>query len=127
MRNFQSDRGKPLGIRGDTIVCSPKMEMPITLALQPSTLGAARPELGYIKQIIVSEWIDADADDWYVLATGGSLKPLILQMRKMPEFTAITDPNSEHVFKNRTFLYGVDDRFVVGYSDPRLAVKIQDV
>lgn len=126
MRTYKSDTGIYLNLSPDTVVCSPKMEIPMKLALQPTVAGTVRPELSYIKTIIVRPEIDADADDWYILNTTASLRPLIFQLRKKPEFVALTAPDNTHVFKARSFLYGVDDRFAVGYGDPRTAIKIVD-
>ena len=36
------------------------------------------------------------------------------------------EPDDENVFHRNTFYYGVDDRFAVGYGDPRTAIKIVD-
>ncbi len=54
---------------------------------------------------------------WYLLDTSRPLKPMIFQERKKPEFIAKTDPsNSDHVFKNNEFLYGVDARSNAGFG-----------
>lgn len=54
---------------------------------------------------------------WYLLDTTRPLKPLIYQERKKPEFIAHFDPtNSDHVFKKKEYLYGVDARCNVGFG-----------
>ncbi|MBT2131219.1 Mu-like prophage major head subunit gpT family protein [Aliiroseovarius lamellibrachiae] len=54
---------------------------------------------------------------WYLLDTSRPLKPMIFQERKKPEFIAHVDPtNSDHVFKKKEFLYGVDARCNVGFG-----------
>lgn len=128
MSLFQDDRGIAMGLVPDLIVCASAMLIPLQNALLPGVAGTTRPEAGIFSasRIHASPWIDADTLDWYVLCTTAEVKPMILQMRKQPEFVALDDPKSEHVFKQRTFLYGVDDRFVVGYGDPRTAIKIVD-
>lgn len=53
---------------------------------------------------------------WYLLDCSRSLKPLIFQERKKPQFvskTAITDDN---VFHSNEFVYGVDSRCNVGFG-----------
>jgi len=128
MRKFKDDRGKAMNLVPDTIVCSADMEILIRSALLPGVAGVPRVEAGYFSpnQIISTPWVDAEVLDWYVLCTKAEVNPIILQLRKAPEFVALDDPKGEHVFKNKTFLYGVDDRFEVGYGDPRTAVKIVD-
>ena len=126
MRLFQDDWGKVLNIIPDTVVCSPKMEIPIKNALLPDVANTKRPEMVFVKNIVVSPWMDADTDDWFVLCTMAEVKPLIFQLRKAPEFVALDNPKSDHVFKQGTFLYGVDTRFEVGFGDPRTAVLLHN-
>jgi len=128
MQNFKDDKGVVMSLIPDTIVCSPKMYFPIRKALITDVAGETRPEADIFKQanIISHPSIDGDTDDWYVLCTTEEVKPIIFQNRKAPEFDALDDPKSEHVFKQRTFLYGVDARFAVGYGDPRTAIKVID-
>lgn len=128
MLNFTDDHGEKMGLVPDTIIAAPGVALLIQEALLPSVAGTVRPMRNIFDpaRIFASPWIDADAKDWYILCTTAEVKPLIFQLRKAPEFVALDDPKSDHVFKNRTFLYGVDDRFVVGYGDPRTAIKITD-
>ena len=127
MRLFQDDRGVPMNLCPDTIVCSPTMEIPIKNALLPAVAGVTRAEADIIKRIIVRPEIDADVDDWYLLSTQRmGLKPLIFQVRKQPEFVAVDRPDALNVFLNRLLYYGIDWRGAVGFGDPRTAVKIKD-
>ena len=52
------------------------------------------------------------------------VKPLIFQLRKDVQFVALDQPDDQNVFMQNEFYYGVDDRFAVGYGDPRTAIKI---
>ncbi|MBI1492859.1 Mu-like prophage major head subunit gpT family protein [Halocynthiibacter styelae] len=46
---------------------------------------------------------------WYLLDTTRPVKPMVHQERKKPEFIAHVDPtNSDHVFKKKQYLYGVE-------------------
>jgi len=57
----------------------------------------------------------APGPGWYLLATGGSLKPLIFQQRKAAEFVTKFDPtSSDTVFMSKTYLWGADMRHAVG-------------
>jgi phage major head subunit gpT-like protein len=129
MQEFQDDNGVPMGIMPDTIVCSPTMVIPIRTALVPAVAGTTRPEAGIFDpgRIFSSPWIDADSLDWYVLCTKEiEVRPLIFQLRKNVEFVSLDKPDDPNVFHQNTFYYGVDDRFAVGYGDPRTAIKIVD-
>jgi len=127
MRNFQNDRGVPMNLSPDTVVCSPTMEVPIRNALLPAVAGTTRAEADIIKHIIVRPEVDTDALDWYLLSTQKmGLKPLILQVRKKPEFVSVDQPDSHDVFMKRLLYYGIDWRGTVGFGDPRCAVKIVD-
>lgn len=129
MRKFQDDRGVPMNLVPDTIVCSADMEMLIREALLPAVAGTQRPEAGMFpqaNQIISTPWIDNDELDWYLLCTKAELKPIILQDRKKPELVAADDPKTEAAFMKNIFYYGVDDRFNVGYADPRTAIMVVD-
>jgi len=54
---------------------------------------------------------------WYLLDTTRPLKPLVFQERKKPQFISLTNPTqSDHVFTNKEFLYGVDSRCNVGFG-----------
>jgi phage major head subunit gpT-like protein len=65
----------------------------------------------------VSNMQDGGGAPWFLLDTTQALKPIILQMRKKPEFAQMTDPNSsERVFMKNEYLYGIEARANVGFS-----------
>ena len=113
-----------MGLRPDTIVCSPELYMTIRAALLPGVAGVIRPEAELIQNIIVSEWIDGDATDYFLLCTKKAIKPIFFQLRQAPQFVALDSINDYNAFMAKEFLYGVDARYVVGYGDPRYAVMI---
>jgi phage major head subunit gpT-like protein len=128
MAGFKDDAGVPMGLVPDLILCSPTMKIPILNALLPGVAGTVRPEASLIPadRVFASPWVNADSDDYFMLCTKAEVKPLIFQLRKNPEFVGITNPDAEHVFKYNEFLYGVDDRFAVGFGDPRTAVLLHN-
>jgi len=126
MRNFQDDQGNPMNLMPDTIVCGPEMEIMIKEALLPGVAGTRRPEMDYVKTIVVSPWIDLDQTDWYLLCTSEEIKPVLFQNRQDPEFVSLDDSKGERAFIKRQFLYGVDARWATGFGDPRCAVKLKD-
>lgn len=58
---------------------------------------------------------------WYLMATTGVIKPIILQMRKEPEFVARDNVDDDNVFFNKEFIYGTDARGEAGYGFPQMA------
>jgi phage major head subunit gpT-like protein len=129
MASYKDDKGVPMGLVPDAIVCSPKMFIPIRTALLPAVAGTSLPEAGIFQdaRIFATPHVDGDADDFYVLCTKQvEVKPLIFQMRKEVEFVSMDKPDDSNVFMQNEFYYGVDDRFATGYGDPRTAIKIID-
>ena len=58
---------------------------------------------------------------WYLLDTSRALKPIVFQERKKPQFVAKTSPTDDNVFHAKTFLYGADARYNVGFGFWQLA------
>jgi phage major head subunit gpT-like protein len=126
MMNFKSDTGEPLCLVPDTVVCSPAMGIAIKEAVRGDYAGAMRPETEYVRDVIVSPWIDADADDWFLLCTTEEIKPVIFQNRQDPVITSMDKPDDYQNFMSKKILYGVDARFTTGYGDPRTAILVHN-
>jgi phage major head subunit gpT-like protein len=58
---------------------------------------------------------------WYLMDLSRPIKPIILQMRKTPQFVAMDKPDDENAFMRKKYRYGVDDRKNVGYGLWQLA------
>jgi len=58
---------------------------------------------------------------WYLLCTAMSVKPLIMQVRREPEFTALDNPTDSNVFERGAFKYGADWRGQAGFGLWQLA------
>lgn len=58
---------------------------------------------------------------WFLLCTNRTVRPIIYQQRKAPEFVNKDRPTDDNVFEQRMFLYGVDMRCNVGYGFPQMA------
>jgi phage major head subunit gpT-like protein len=63
---------------------------------------------------------------WYLMDLSRPIKPMILQMRKRPEFVAMDRPDDENVFMRKKFRYGVDDRKNVGFGLWQLGFASKD-
>lgn len=64
-------------------------------------------------------------EPWFLLDVSRSLKPLIYQERKKPQFVAMDNPNDEQVFTKKQFRYGVDLRANAGYGFWQMAVGVK--
>lgn len=58
---------------------------------------------------------------WFLLCTNRTVKPIIYQERRAPEFVSKDRPTDENVFNRREFVYGVEMRCNVGYGFPQMA------
>lgn len=60
---------------------------------------------------------------WYLLDTSRSLRPLIYQERKAPNFVAKVNETDDNVFDRNEFVYGVDKRCNVGFGFWQMAYR----
>lgn len=71
--------------------------------------------------------VDADytGEPWYLLDTSQAIKPLIFQLRKAPEFVAMTKNDDENVFMRGEYRYGVDMRCNAGFGFWQMAFAVK--
>lgn len=62
---------------------------------------------------------------WFLLDVSRSLKPLVYQERKKPQFVAMDNPNDEQVFTKKLLRYGVDLRSNAGYGFWQMAIGVK--
>jgi len=74
----------------------------------------------------VSNFTDGSGDPWFLMDLSRPVKPLILQVRKEPQFVAMDRPDDENVFMRKKYRYGVDDRKNVGFGFWQLAYGSKD-
>jgi len=135
---FTSDQGHPLGITPSHLVVGPKLEWnarkllesPIVVVnIGEGTAGSGaqaatnyRNVLAGQLELIVSPWIGGF--HWYVMDLTKSVKPLVLvtETGEPIEFQYLEE-NSEHAFKRDEFVFGVRDRFEIGYGLWQLAYQ----
>lgn len=129
MMQFKDDQGKPLGVMPDTLLVGPDNYFSAREILNSVSIvvaGASDIEkpsgnpLSGMLDLLVSPHVDSSK--WFVLATQHPVRPLLLQWRIKPEFTAVTDPSDEYVFSTDVFKYGVRSRLGAGYGLWYLAV-----
>lgn len=135
MRKFQDDQGRPTNNVGNAIMVPPELEqlayqaLNVTFPAVSPNVAAAIPAgangvlnvAGY--QIIVNPFL-TDANDWYLLHIGGTVRPFIFQNRIAPSLEGPTTPTSSDGSLRRKFIYTVRARYAVGYGDPRHAIRI---
>ncbi len=66
------------------------------------------------------------SDPWYLMDLSHAIRPIILQMRKRPEFVSMDNPTDQGVFMRKKYMYGVDDRKNVGYGLWQIAYGSKD-
>lgn len=64
----------------------------------------------------VSNYAGGGGTPWFVLDSSRAIKPLILQMRRRPQFVTKTSITDDNVFDRSEFVWGVDGRWNVGYG-----------
>ena len=58
---------------------------------------------------------------WFLMDLSRPVKPLVLQIRKRPDFVSMDRPDDENVFMRKKYRYGVDDRKNAGFGLWQLA------
>lgn len=119
--SLKDENGDSLGLIPDMLVVSPKNEHEAKLILEADQIeGTSNVQKG-TAELLVEPELAAKEDAWYLLCTKRSLKPIIWQERKKPQFTSLTNENDSNVFMKKEYLYGVDSRGNVGYGFPQMA------
>lgn len=122
-RRLKGYTGRPLNIVFDTLVVPPELEIPgrKLLFADRNDAGATNIMKGVLENLLVSPYL-TDINNWFILCTKRPLKPVILQMRKRPDFLALDRPDDYNAFMKKQFMYGVDARYNVGFGLYQLAV-----
>lgn len=126
MAGFCDNRGEFMNLSPDTLICHPTMLVAIRNALIPAVAGTVRAEAEFIKRIIARSELSGNSGKNYILAcTTNELKPVIVQYRKKPEFTALDSPKTEAGFMRKTYYYGADYRGNCALGEPRCMVLVK--
>jgi len=135
MMSFLGADGKPLEIVPDLLVAPPQMKFRAARLLQAELIGrdialatghGAAADTNVLKgslDLLVLPRLAAEPKNFYILCTRRAIKPFIFQNREAPEFTALTKPDDENVFKRDEFLYGVRARGAAACGFWPLAIK----
>lgn len=124
LRRFKDEGGKPFRRSwGRMIVCAPpEQEFNWRKILQLPTVSTAGANVyaGLADLMILPEL--TDTTDWFLLHTGGVVKPLIFQNRVPVEFEAQAK-GSEIAFEQAEFHYGTYARYAGAYGFWQDAVR----
>ena len=125
MREFVSDQSRVMRLNLDTILVPAEIEGITLEAVESQTNpggagdGIFNPIHGWVKQVIAEPTL-TNAEDWYGFASQGSLKPMILQVRKEP--VPVVDTTAEA--RNREIIFSAEMRMVAGYGLFAQALKM---
>lgn len=97
-----------------TVIAPPELELAFTELLFAPIISQTSNVMVAAAELIIAPEL-ADTNDWYLLHTGGVLKPLIFQSREQAEFTAL-EGNSDQGFMRDLYLYGSRARYVGGFA-----------
>jgi len=122
MMKFKDDRAKCLGVVPDLLVVPPDLQWTAMELLESTywpeegstTAKTASNVLKGKLDLLVSPYL-SDTNDWFVFATKGVIKPIILQSRTPVEFAAL-EADSESGFLRDQYIYGVRARYNAGYG-----------
>jgi len=125
MRKFKNDKGKPAGTKPNLLVVPSDLEWTAKELLNSqfypeegtTTTKVATNVLKGSLELLISEYL-TDTNNWYLFDTRRVVKPLIMQMRKKPVFTSLTD-NTESAFMRKKLYYGIDWRGEILWGDWR--------
>jgi len=124
-QNMMSQKGessKKLGIKPNVIVIPPQLEAIALKLFKADTIdGSSNITKDMVEILVISDLSDDKA--WYLLDTTRPIKPLILQINRTINFTAMDKIDDESVFMNASFRYGVDSEDNAGYGFWQLAYK----
>jgi len=138
MRKFKDDQGKPCHISPNLLVIPPDLEFTARELLNstyyPETTtvrneadsenvgGATKLATNVLRGIVnllVSPYL-TDTNNWFLVDTSRTVKPIILQMRKTPIFSSLIK-GTESSFMRKQLYYGVDWRGFAAFGDWRTA------
>lgn len=131
MAQMKGDNGKHFGAKVTHVLVPTSLEWVARELFDPTYRGtgtttAADMGKGRV-QILVSEYLTNEStiehSPVYWLDLSKPVKPFIFQNRKNPEFVALDKSDSYENFMSKGILYGVDNRFNMGFGLWQLAYK----
>ena len=113
MTSYQAHNGEPLCVVPDMLMVGPKLRAAawdiIKNTKVVSSGGSATVDNRNFElvEILVNPRLTGDfEDDWYLMQTGGFVKPVILQKSRDCELVAMDRADHENVFERDEIVYG---------------------
>lgn len=116
MMSFTNGKGESLSIIPNLLVVPPALEADARKILLADQINGTTNTMKGTAEPLVSTQLSGADTSWFLLDTQRPIRPLIYQQRQKPKFVAKTDEKDDNVFKNKTYLYGVDARGNAGYG-----------
>ena len=128
MMRLTDDQGRPIGIVPDLVIVPPDLQDVFEQLVATNTPGgsttlALTNTLNKAVDILVDPNL-ADTNNWFLLGTRGSFKPMVYQLREAPEFVAQDSPTDENSFNRRIYRYSVEMRAAAGFGLWQLAARV---
>lgn len=125
MRSYVGEDGRPLAVNPNLLVVPPQLELAANeiLTAERGASGSTNVQKGQATVLVIPELAADDTNDWYVMDTTASVKPLIYQNRESVSMTSLTNLQDPNVFHLDEFLWGVQGRGAAGYGPWWLAFK----
>lgn len=131
---YVGEDGQPLEVRYTHLIVPPQLKFTASQILSSSTYAslvtgegagtvAIDNQLQGTLDLIVSPRLAGAASTWYLADLSKSIKPIVRQVRKAPEFVTRDSIQDPKVFDLRKFTYGVDLRDAHGVSLPFLIAR----
>lgn len=124
IRTRKNAAGRIMGLGRDLVLLvSPKNEslgLEI-LTAERSDNGKTNVDRGTARLVVWPELSGAGTgEEWFLFDAGHPMQPLILQEEVPVDLLALDNPESDHVFKKKEFLYQAYKRAGYGYGLPEL-------
>jgi len=120
LMSLKGDENKPLGIKPNLLVVPPALERTALEIVNSDTINGSTNIAKGLTEVLVVPQLNTSTG-WYLLDTTRVIKPIILQVNKDIDFTAMDNPNDEAVFMRAAYRYGVDAEHNAGYGLWQLA------
>lgn len=108
-----NENGDSFNIAMNLLVVPGNLRYKAALAMGPQVIidgtAVANPMANAFETLVVPR-LNNEPKVFYLMMTNRALKPMIWQVRKAPQFTALDAPTDTNVFWRKEYIYGVDAR-----------------
>ena len=113
MSSYCGHNGEPLGVRPTVLIVGPSLRGSARKLLENQFMvedGASvdNPTRDLVEYRVSPRLVGDYADDWYLVATSGVPKPILLMKSKEASLTSLSEPTDQNVFLGNRALFGVD-------------------